>query len=66
MSLVTGSVPTFEWGYLAAMVAAGILGGFLSARLHKKLSADLTDKLFIGLLSVIVFICVYNTARMLA
>ncbi|MBQ9197395.1 MAG: sulfite exporter TauE/SafE family protein [Clostridia bacterium] len=66
MSLVTGSVPTFEWGYLAAMVAAGILGGFLSARLHKKLSADLTDKLFIGLLAVIVFICVYNTARMLA
>ena len=65
MSLATNTVPAFDWGYLAAMVAAGALGGFLSARLHKKLSAATTDKLFIGLLIVIFGICIYNTMRML-
>ena len=66
MSLATGTVPAFEWGYLAAMVSGGALGGFISARLHKKLSAQTTDRLFIGLLIVIIAICVYNAARMLA
>ncbi len=66
VTLLTGTVPAFDWGYLAAMVAAGALGGFLSARLHKKLSVSTTDKLFIGLLAVIFGICIYNTVRMLA
>lgn len=66
MSLVTGAVPEFQWGNLIAMVTAGALGGFISARLHKKLSSELTDKLFIGLLVVILGICIYNAVRMLA
>ena len=66
MTLVTGTVPEFEWGALAAMVSAGVLGGFISARLHKQLSAEVTDRLFIGLLVVILGICVYNTVTMLA
>ena len=66
MTLVSGTVPEFTWGNLAAMVSAGALGGFISARLHKKLSSELTDKLFIGLLIVILGICVYNTVRMLS
>ncbi|MDO4483082.1 MAG: sulfite exporter TauE/SafE family protein [Clostridia bacterium] len=66
LSLSTGSVPQFDWLILAGMVIAGALGGFLSARLHKKLSAALTDKLFIGLLVVIFGICIYNAVRMLA
>ena len=66
MTIATGTVPEFAWGNLIAMVGAGALGGFISARLHKKLSAELTDKLFIGLLAVIFFICVYNAVRMLS
>lgn len=66
MSLLTAAVPPFEWSHLAAMVIAGALGGTLSARLHKKLSISLTDKLFIGLLTVIFGICIYNAVRMLA
>ncbi len=65
MTLVTRTVPDFEWGNLIAMVGAGVLSGFISARLHKKLSEKLTDKLFIGLLAVILGICVYNAVRML-
>lgn len=66
MTIVTNTVPDFTWGNLIAMVSAGALGGFISARLHKKLSSELTDKLFIGLLVVIFVICVYNTVRMLS
>ena len=66
MTIVSGTVPDFSWGNLAAMVSAGALGGFISARLHKKLSTELTDRLFIGLLLVILCICVYNAVRMLA
>ena len=66
MTIATGTVPEFAWGNLLAMVGAGALGGFISARLHKKLSAELTDKLFVGLLIVIFFICVYNAVRMLS
>lgn len=66
MTIVTNTVPEFTWGNLIAMVSAGALGGFISARLHKKLSSELTDKLFIGLLVVIFIICVYNTVRMLS
>lgn len=66
MTIATNTVPEFTWGNLIAMVSAGALGGFISARLHKKLSSELTDKLFIGLLVVIFIICVYNTVRMLS
>lgn len=64
-SLASRTVPDFSWGMLIAMAGAGALGGFLSSMLHKKLSAGLTDKLFIGLLIVILFICGYNAVRML-
>ena len=65
-TLVSRPVPAFTWGMLIAMAAAGALGGFLSSLLHKKLSASLTDKLFICLLVVILGICVYNSVRMLS
>ena len=66
VTIGTGRVPDFEWENLAAMVSAGALGGFISARLHKKLSPELTDRLFIGLLAVILCICISNTVRMLS
>lgn len=65
MTLITRSVPAFDWAMLAAMIIAGALGGYLSARLHKKLSVEKTDLFFQGLLVVILLICCYNTARML-
>ena len=63
LTLVSGTVPFFSWGVLAAMASAGALGGFLSAKLHKKLSASATDVLFSGLLVVIILICIYNICR---
>ena len=62
-SLISGSVPAFEVPVLLAMVAAGAIGGFVSAKLHRKLSSETTDKLFSGLLVVIFLICCYNAAK---
>ena len=47
------------------MVAAGVSGGLVASRLHKKLSVQTTDRLFKGLLVVIFLICVYNALRAL-
>ena len=63
LTLGRGTVPAFEWGTLVAMVAAGAIGGFVSAKLHKKLSAETTDKLFSALLVVIFLICCYNAFK---
>ncbi|MBQ8617721.1 MAG: sulfite exporter TauE/SafE family protein [Clostridia bacterium] len=63
MTLLGKGVPAFELPVLLAMVSAGILGGLISARLHKKLSAKATDKLFCALLVVILAICVFNACK---
>lgn len=63
MTLVTASVPPFQWPMLGAMAAAGILGGLLSAKIHRKLSAHATDRLFSGLLIVILIVCAYNAVQ---
>lgn len=62
-SCVRGTIPDFPWLYLLLMVSAGVLGGMLGSRINKKISAGTTDKLFAGLLSVIILICIYNVWR---
>lgn len=62
VSLIRGSIPEFSMLMLAAMVGAGALGGFVSSKLRRKLSNETTDKLFAGLLVVIVLVCCYNAA----
>ncbi len=62
MSVFKGSIPAFDPMMLAVMVAAGVLGGSVSSKLHKRLSAETTDKLFAALLVVIILICCYNLA----
>ena len=66
MTLVSGTVPSFDWGVLVAMASAGILGGFLSAKLQKKLSSEKVDVLFTILLVVILLICIYNAVKAVA
>lgn len=59
-SCVQQTVPDVEPLYLAAMVSGGILGGLIGSGANKKISAAATDKLFAGLLCVIILICCYN------
>ena len=60
---VKGKVPDVEIGYLVLMVSAGIIGGLIGSKINKKIDAATTDKLFSGLMVVIIFICCYNAWR---
>ena len=64
-TLLTRSVPEFRIFALLLMVAGGIGGGIVGRKLNKKMDNRAVDKLFIGLMVLIVGICVYNAARAL-
>ena len=59
-SIVSGSVPDFSIGMLVLMVASGIFGGACGRSFNKKLESHVVDRLFIGLMIVMIFINVYN------
>ncbi len=48
--------------FLASVIGCicGILGGVVGRKINKKINNAAVDKLFIGLLTVIMFVCVYN------
>ena len=62
-TLVTRSVPEFGVLALVLMVAGGIGGGIVGRKLNKKMDNKAVDKLFMGLMVLIVAICVYNALR---
>ncbi len=59
-TIVTHSVPAFHMGSLALMVAGGIGGGIVGRAFNKKLDNRAVDRLFIGLMAVIIGISLYN------
>lgn len=59
-SIVTGSVPDFALSMLVLMVICGITGGICGRAMNKKISTSTVDKLFIGLMVVIILINIYN------
>jgi hypothetical protein len=62
-TLLTGTVPAFRWPTLLLMVAGGIGGGILGRLCNKRLDNRAVDKLFIGLMAVIIFISLFNAYR---
>ncbi len=56
----TGSVPDIEAGMLLLMIAGGIGGGMAGRALNQKMDAAAVNRLFLGLMGVIMAICVYN------
>lgn len=62
-TLLTHSVPEFEWPALLLMVAGGIGGGMAGRKINKKLDNTAVDKLFMGLMVVIICISIYNMIR---
>ena len=61
-TLITG-LPEFRILALILMVAGGIGGGIVGRKLNKKMDNKAVDKLFIGLMVLIVCICIYNATR---
>ncbi|MFR4350381.1 MAG: TSUP family transporter [Roseburia sp.] len=59
-SLVTASVPEFPAGVLVLMVIGGIVGGICGRALNQKIEEKTVDRLFIGLMVLIMLINIYN------
>lgn len=59
-SIVTKSVPSVEASLLLLMVAGGIAGGICGRKINKKIDGNVVDKLFIGLMVVMIIINIYN------
>ncbi len=66
ISTLISGVPEFRPLVLILMVAGGIGGGIVGRRLNKKMDNRAVDKLFIGLMTVIIGICVSNAFRAFA
>ena len=64
-TLISG-LPEFWVLALVLMVMGGIGGGIVGRSLNKKMDNKAVDKLFIGLMVLIVGICVYNAVRAFA
>lgn len=62
-TLATRTVPPFHWPVLLVMVCGGVGGGVVGRALNKKMDNRLVERLFIGLMGLIVLICVYNVWR---
>lgn len=65
-TLLSASVPVFGWVTLIAMALGGVLGAFSGRSLNRRLSNQGVDKLFMGMLVIILGICLYNTVRFMA
>lgn len=59
-TIATGSVPEFSFGVLILMVSGGIAGGICGRAVNKKIEEKTVDRLFIGLMVVIILINIYN------
>ncbi|MCD7737590.1 MAG: sulfite exporter TauE/SafE family protein [Lachnospiraceae bacterium] len=60
VTVVTSSVPAVEIGLLLLMVAGGILGGVCGRHINKRIDEKTVDRLFIGLMVVMILINIYN------
>ena len=59
-TIVTGKVPEFPVILFAVMVCCGILGGVVGRKINRRIDNAAVDKLFLGLLTVIMLVCCYN------
>ena len=62
-SILTMNPASISIALIAGMVACGILGGVAGRAMNKRIDSERVDKLFIGLMVVIILINVYNIAK---
>ena len=61
MTLITGTLPEFDVLTLIFMVTGGLFGGMAGRKINRRINAATVDRLFIGLMAVIILISLYNT-----
>ena len=62
-TIFRGKVPEFPVVLFVCMVCCGILGGMVGRKINKKIDSQMVNKLFLGLLVVIMGVCCYNFFR---
>ena len=64
-TIATNTVPDFKILALVFMVCGGLLGSMSGRAINKKMDNAAVDKLFIGMMSVIILISIYNSLKYL-
>jgi len=64
-TIIKGNVPAFQLITLLFMVFGGISGGMVGRKVNKRLDNKAVDKLFLGLMAVIILISIYNMVKYL-
>ena len=64
-TLLKGNTPPFEPQILLLMIGCGVFGGLAGSRINRQIRSEAVDKLFMGLMGVIICISVYNIFRYL-
>ncbi|MGI6005913.1 MAG: sulfite exporter TauE/SafE family protein [Ruminococcus sp.] len=59
-TVVSGQIPDFSLSAIMLMVVCGVLGGLAGSAINKKIREKQVDRLFIGLMVVIILINIYN------
>lgn len=62
-TIISGKIPEFSVGVLMLMVGCGILGGIVGSKVNRKITNRTVDKLFLGLIVIIIFVNIYNIVR---
>ena len=62
-TVATRSVPQIDYILLPSMMVCAVVGATVGRKVSKKLSNKGVDKLFMGLLAVIILISIYNCFR---
>ena len=62
-TLITKSVPDFNWAALRFMVCGGIGGGVVGRAVNRKINNEAVERLFVLLMAVIICISLFNAWR---
>lgn len=62
-TIVTKSIPDYDIVSLILMVSGGVFGGLAGSRINRRLSGKQVNKLFMGLMVIIILINVYNVIK---
>lgn len=62
-TILQGKVPDFQLPLFIGMVICGILGGIVGRKINSRIDEKTVQKLFIGIMVVIILINIYNICK---
>ena len=60
LTTVVEGIPPFSWPTLLLMMLGGVLGGVFGRKINNRIDNRAVEKLFLGMMVLIILICVYN------